>query len=138
VLDRVDADMILNHIPVAAGFARCGADSAHHAGERIGFGEATEGIFLPGHARWRLLDTARDVEIATNVFAGGTGTLAGRRGKHVFRTFMRPARLENDVLIGANVVMRLAILITTPLNAFGFCFVRRDSHVRSPNAYEMN
>jgi hypothetical protein len=103
VFDRVDADMVFHHVAVATGFARCGADTAHHAGEGIGFGDAAEGVFLPGHACWRLLDATGDVQIATDVFAGRAGALAGRRGEHVFRALVRPAGLENPVLRGADI-----------------------------------
>jgi len=77
VLDRVDADVVLDLVAVAAGLARRGADATHHRGKRVGLGEAAEGVLLPAHLRLavgaerRLLDAADDVEVAADVLAEG-------------------------------------------------------------------
>ena len=137
MLDRVDADMVFDHVAVAAGLTGRGTDAAHDAGEGVGFGDAAEGVFLPGGPSGRLLDAAHDVQIATDVFAGRAGPLAGRRGEHVLRTLVRPARLEDAILGRTVVLIRLAVFVATPCQAFGFCaLVCRDSHVDSPNAYK--
>ncbi len=104
VLDRVDADVVFNLIAVAAGFARGGADTAHHGGQRIGFRQPSPGIFLPGHDRlaigahrW-LFDAANDVQIAADVLTRRAGALAWRSGLNVGRTLVGPTCLEDVVL----------------------------------------
>ena len=137
VFDRVDADVVFDHVAVTARLTRGGAHTTHHAREGVGFRDAAEGVFLPGGACGRLLDAAHDVQITTNVFTGRARTLARRRREHVFRTLVGPACLEDTILGGANVALRLAVLVPTPSHAFGFLsLVGRDSHVGSPNAYK--
>jgi hypothetical protein len=126
VLDRVDADMVLDFIAVAAGFAGRRADTAHHRGEGVGFGQATPGVFLPGHERLAvgadrgLFDPAYDVEVAANVFARGAGTLAGRRGLDVGRTLVAEAGLEDFVLPAFD--LYITVLVAAEGQLFGLVF----------------
>ena len=100
VLDRIDADVVLDLVAIAAGFARRRAYAAHHRRERIGVGQPAPRIFLPVHARGRLLDAAHDVEIAADVLARRAAALARRRRLDVGRALVRIARLEDLVAPG--------------------------------------
>ena len=109
VLDRVDADVVLDLVAVAAGLARRRADAAHHRRERVRLGQPAPGVFLPRHARRRLLDAAHDVEVAADVLARRAAALARRRRLDVGRALVRPARLED--LVAPRLPLRVAVAI---------------------------
>ena len=96
LLDRVDADEVVDLVAVAAVLARRRADAAHHRRERIGFDHALEGVFLPRHAGdRRLVHAARDGEPAANVVPRRAAALAGRRAMDIGRALVGAVRLED-------------------------------------------
>ena len=78
LLDRVDADEVLDLVAVAAFLAGRRADAAHHGGKRVGVGGTPKRVLLPWHIGLRLFDAAHDLQPATDVLAGRAATLAGR------------------------------------------------------------
>ena len=69
LFNRIDADILLDLVAVTTVFTRGRADSAHDGRKRIGIGHAVECVFLPHGTLWRLLNTAHNVQPATNVLA---------------------------------------------------------------------
>jgi hypothetical protein len=128
VLDRVDADMVLDLVAVAAGFTGGGADAAHHGGQRVGFGQAAPRILLPGHGRLAVgaergfLDAAHDVEVAADVLAGRAGALAGWRRLDVGRALVGIAGLENLLL--PTLELGVAFLVAAEVQFLGLDFRR--------------
>jgi len=98
LFDRVDADEVFDLVAVAARLTGGRADTAHHRGEGVGVGGATERVFLPGHVAARLLDAPHDLQPAADILAGRAGALAGRRAVHVDRALVGMIALENGTL----------------------------------------
>jgi len=98
---------------------------AHDRGQRVGFGQAAPGVFLPGHDRLavgadrRLLDAADDVQIAADVLTGGTGALARGRGLDVGRALVGPAGLEDVVLPTLDLVVAFLVTAERQLGVLG-------------------
>ena len=96
LLDRVDADEIVDLVAVATVLAGRGAHAAHRGRERIGGDHALEGVLLPRHAGdRRLVHAARDLQPAANVMPGRATALARRRAMHVGRALVGLVGLEN-------------------------------------------
>ena len=95
LLDRVDADKVVDVVTITALFTGGGADASHHRWERIGIGGTTEGIFLHAHAFGRELDTTHDVEPAADIFARRTTALAGGCAMYVGRAFVGGILVED-------------------------------------------
>ena len=119
LLDRVDADEIVDLVAVAAVLARRRADAAHDGGKRIGLDHAVEGVLLPRHAGdRRLVHAARDGEPAADVVARRAAALARRRAMHVGRALVGVVGLED---LGRQVVPfpgRLAVLEAAETSAW--------------------
>ena len=109
MLDGIDADEIFHLVAVAAGLAGCRADAAHHAGQRVGLGQAAPGVLLPRHAGGRLLDAAHDVQVAADVLARRAAALAGRRALDVGRALVRVVGVEDLLLPGQR--LGVAVLV---------------------------
>ncbi len=96
MFDRVDADVIVDLVAIAAVLARRRADEPHDGGKRIGFDHAQKSVFLPFHARDRwLFHAARDRQPAANVVPRGARGLTGRRAHDVGRALVGVIGLEN-------------------------------------------
>ncbi len=130
MLDRVDADEILDLVAVAARFAGRRADAAHHRGQRIGLGQAAPGVLLPRHAGRRLLDAAHDVEVAADVLARGACALARRRALDVGRALVRVIGVEDFLLPG----QRLGVTVFEAAKGqrLGCAGVRGHGHRETP------
>ena len=151
LLDRVDADKIVDFIAVASGLARRRADPAHHRRKRVGGGDALERVFAPVHLRGlgrrrcfcrrirrrrprgrrRLLDAAHDLQPAAHIFAGRATGLARRRAVHIHRAFVRRVLVKNCVA-PTRPLMR-AVLVSAQGERglrFGLGFVRHVNALR--------
>jgi hypothetical protein len=95
LLDRVDADEIVDVVAVTALFAGSGADASHHRWERVGIGGAQEGVFLHTNALGRQFDTTHDIKPAADVLARRAAALAGRGAMHVGWAFVRGIFVKN-------------------------------------------
>gem|GEM_PF-4468666 len=120
VLDGVDAHAVIHFVAVATGFTGSGANTAHHGGEGVGFGQAAEGVLLHLHACGCLLHATNDVQIATDVLASGAAALAGRSRLDVGRALIGPAGLENLILPATDSVV--AILVAAKVQALVHVF----------------
>ena len=99
LLDRIDADEVVDLVAVAAVLARGRADAAHHRGKGIGFDHAVEGVLLPGRAgHGRLVHAAGDRKPAADVVAGRATPLARRRAVHVGRALVGTVGLKDLVV----------------------------------------
>jgi hypothetical protein len=99
LLDRVDADEVVNVVAIAALFAGRRANPPHHRRKRIGVGRAPEGVFFHAHAFGRQLDAAHDVEPAADVFTGRAAALTGRRAMHVGWALVRSIFVKDIVAL---------------------------------------
>ena len=105
LLDRVDADEVVDLVAIAAVLAGRRADAAHDRGKRIGLDHAVEGVVLPRHAGdRRLVHAARDGEPAADVVARWATALAGRRAMDVSRALVGYSDFENRLPRGRTYV----------------------------------
>ena len=129
MLDRVDADEILDLVAVASGLAWRRAHPPHDRRERVRLGETAERVFLPGDARRRLLDAAHDVEPAANVLARGAATLTGRHRLDVGRAFVSMFPVKDLVLPALPFLVAIAVAAEGQLGAE---LLRCGRHFSSP------
>ena len=95
LLHRVDANKVINIVPVASAFTWRGADAAHHRGERVSIGRPPESVFLPGHALGRLLHAPHDLQPSADIFTRRATPLTRRRTMHVCGTLVRIVFVED-------------------------------------------
>ena len=122
---RIDADIVIDFVAVAAILAGRRTDAAHHRRERIGVGGAAESIFLPGDAFRGLFLLTHDRQPATNVLTRRTAALARRRLVDVGWAFVRSIFIED--LVGEAVPRVVAVFKTTP-GELGVHFFARSGH----------
>ena len=88
LLDRIDADEILDLVAIAPVLTGRGAHPPHHGRERIGVRGAAKRILAPVHTLRRLLLAAHDRQPAANIFARGATALTGGGLVYVGRAFV--------------------------------------------------
>ncbi len=81
LFDGVDADILVQFQAIAVILTGMRTHPSHDRRERIGVGNALEGVFLPAHAVFRLVNAANDIKLATNVVSARAGTLTPGRKK---------------------------------------------------------
>jgi len=126
VLDRIDADVVFDLVAVAARLTGRRAHAPHHRRQRVGFGQAAPGVFLPGHAGGRFFDAAHDVEVAADVFPRRATALAGRRALDVGGALVGVVGVEDLLLPGQR--LGVAVLVAAEGQRLGACLIGVGGH----------
>jgi hypothetical protein len=109
LFDRIDADVILDLVAVAAVFTGRRADPAHNGRKGIGIGYTAECVFLPGHISEGLFNAPRNVQPAADILTRRTAALARRRAMNVRRTFVGGIVDEDFFLPGQRCMVAILV-----------------------------
>ena len=125
LFDGVDADGVLDIVPVAPILARGRADAPHHRGERIRVGGTAEHVLVAFHARRRLLLATSDRQPAANVLTRGAAALARRGLVNISGALVR--RILDENLFAPVIPCMVTVLETTEIQR-GFHLLSRSRH----------
>ncbi len=147
LLNGVDADVVFHFVAVAAVLTGRRTHAAHLRREGIGAGDAPEGVLLPVHSFLGFLQTARDLQPAADILAGGAAPLTGRCAMHVGRAAVRVIGVEDHFLEArppivtfaelAQGVIRFAIGLAPGTGQWSFssCYCLAPSTTASPTSW---